>query len=117
MDMGPVAISLLGMVANLITQWTAPTFPGLPAPKLPRAEDLPKLAAALKLGLQMPQTTLTSSRWPRLGWGCDPTNSPCSGACSEIPASQPSIARGLEAVSDSGPYPWLHTSANEMHSG
>lgn len=117
MDMWPMAISLLGMVADLSTQWPAPTFPGLPAPKPPRAEDLPKLAAALRLGLQMPQTTLTSSRWPRLGWGCDPTNGPCNGACSEIPASQPSMARGLEAVSDTGSYPWLRTSANEMHFG
>lgn len=66
------------------------------------------MAPALGPGLRTPPTTPSS--WPGLGRGFDPTNGPCGGACSEIPPSQPSL-------SDTGSYPRLHTSANEMHFG
>lgn len=105
------------MAVELGIQLPASTPPGLPDPELPRAEALTKLAPALKPGLQMPAAPPTPSPcWPGLGWGFDPTNGPCSGACSEIPASQCSMERAA-GVTDTSSYPRLHTSANEMHFG
>lgn len=56
----PFSVSIpgrpLGMAADLGFQLPASTPLGLPAPELPRVEDLPRLAPALRPGLQTPLT-------------------------------------------------------------
>ena len=93
MDMWSVAVSSLGMVADLSTPWPAPIFPGLPAPKPPRAENLPKLAAALRPGLQMPQTTLTPPTG--LGWAgaATPQTAPAVGPARKFQPVSPAWQR------------------------
>lgn len=73
-------------------QLPAPALPGLIAPRVAQSRQSAEAGSSPRARPADPSPAPPTPAG--LGWGCDLTNGPFGGACSEIPASQPSMAEG-----------------------